>query len=306
MGRTDRRRARDPARRADAAGVLHGRRRPRGSTRSFHSRVCSLLTPVLHPPAIRVFDDQRYFCFANPAAILGPAPTSSTVAGARTRLACAPSATGCRHRGRGGDRQGSRSPRTGADPELPAAEGSRLRARARPSRRHAGRARSGRAGGDRQGRRGGASAGSLRGLRLGSARERMQPTGRRCAPGDLLAGPALERRRDGLEPGSAVELEVGRHRRSRVRPSAAMKSRRRLGRNRHGDRRAPPRAARVRRREDLRRCREPARARPDAARGDRARVRERSGAARRGRRVDAGERPHPGRVRTSSRARIAR
>ena len=32
-----------------------------------------LLTPVLHPPAIRVFDDQRYFCFANPAAILGPA-----------------------------------------------------------------------------------------------------------------------------------------------------------------------------------------------------------------------------------------
>ena len=34
-----------------------------------------LLTPVLHPPAIRVFDDQRYFCFANPAAILGPLAT---------------------------------------------------------------------------------------------------------------------------------------------------------------------------------------------------------------------------------------
>jgi hypothetical protein len=34
-----------------------------------------LLTPVLHPPAVRVFDDQRYFCFANPAAILGPAAT---------------------------------------------------------------------------------------------------------------------------------------------------------------------------------------------------------------------------------------
>ncbi len=31
-----------------------------------------LLTPVLHPPAVRVFDDQRYFCFANPAAIFGP------------------------------------------------------------------------------------------------------------------------------------------------------------------------------------------------------------------------------------------
>jgi hypothetical protein len=32
-----------------------------------------LLTPVLHPPAVRVFDDQRHFGFANPAAIVGPA-----------------------------------------------------------------------------------------------------------------------------------------------------------------------------------------------------------------------------------------
>jgi hypothetical protein len=31
-----------------------------------------LLAPVLHPPAIRVFDDQTTFAFANPAAILGP------------------------------------------------------------------------------------------------------------------------------------------------------------------------------------------------------------------------------------------
>ena len=31
-----------------------------------------LLTPVLHPPAIRVFDGQRSFWFANPAAVLGP------------------------------------------------------------------------------------------------------------------------------------------------------------------------------------------------------------------------------------------
>ena len=31
-----------------------------------------LLAPVLHPPSVRVFEDQRYFCFANPAAILGP------------------------------------------------------------------------------------------------------------------------------------------------------------------------------------------------------------------------------------------
>jgi len=31
-----------------------------------------LLAPVLHPPAVRVFEDQRSFAFANPAAIVGP------------------------------------------------------------------------------------------------------------------------------------------------------------------------------------------------------------------------------------------
>jgi hypothetical protein len=31
-----------------------------------------LLAPVLHPPAIRLFDDQSSFAFANPAAIVGP------------------------------------------------------------------------------------------------------------------------------------------------------------------------------------------------------------------------------------------
>ena len=31
-----------------------------------------LLAPVLHPPAVRVFEDQTTFAFANPAAILGP------------------------------------------------------------------------------------------------------------------------------------------------------------------------------------------------------------------------------------------
>jgi hypothetical protein len=31
-----------------------------------------LLAPVLHPPAIRVFEDQRTFAFANPAAMCGP------------------------------------------------------------------------------------------------------------------------------------------------------------------------------------------------------------------------------------------
>jgi hypothetical protein len=31
-----------------------------------------LLAPVLHPPAVRIFDDEMSFVFANPAAIVGP------------------------------------------------------------------------------------------------------------------------------------------------------------------------------------------------------------------------------------------
>ena len=30
------------------------------------------LAPVLHPPAVRIFEDERFFAFANPAAIVGP------------------------------------------------------------------------------------------------------------------------------------------------------------------------------------------------------------------------------------------
>ena len=33
--------------------------------------VC-LLAPVLHPPSVRIFEDQQSFAFANPAAIMGP------------------------------------------------------------------------------------------------------------------------------------------------------------------------------------------------------------------------------------------
>jgi hypothetical protein len=37
-----------------------------------------LLAPVLHPPAVRLFDDQDVFAFANPAAVVGPgAPVRS-------------------------------------------------------------------------------------------------------------------------------------------------------------------------------------------------------------------------------------
>jgi hypothetical protein len=44
-----------------------------------------LLAPVLHPPAVRLFEDQASFAFANPAAVVGPkglvsAPTASLTA----------------------------------------------------------------------------------------------------------------------------------------------------------------------------------------------------------------------------------
>ncbi len=37
-----------------------------------------LLPPVLHPPAVRIFDDQRSFVFANPAATVGSGATVGT------------------------------------------------------------------------------------------------------------------------------------------------------------------------------------------------------------------------------------
>lgn len=46
----------------------------------------SLLAPVLHPPAVRVFDDADSFAFANPAAVYGPNAEISAAA----ELALAP------------------------------------------------------------------------------------------------------------------------------------------------------------------------------------------------------------------------
>jgi hypothetical protein len=48
-----------------------------------------LLAPVLHPPSVRLFDDQTSFAFANPAAIVGP---GGLVVGPRTPLAVLPRA----------------------------------------------------------------------------------------------------------------------------------------------------------------------------------------------------------------------
>lgn len=46
-----------------------------------------LLAPVLHPPAVRLFDSQEVFSFANPAAIVGP---RTVVPGAGVGLALHP------------------------------------------------------------------------------------------------------------------------------------------------------------------------------------------------------------------------
>ena len=45
----------------------------------------SLLAPILHPPAIRIFDDAESFAFANPAAVQGP--NAEISAGAELALA---------------------------------------------------------------------------------------------------------------------------------------------------------------------------------------------------------------------------
>ena len=46
-----------------------------------------LLAPVLHPPSIRIFDDQAEFAFANPAAVRGP---GAVVSGPASKLAVHP------------------------------------------------------------------------------------------------------------------------------------------------------------------------------------------------------------------------
>jgi hypothetical protein len=44
-----------------------------------------LLAPVLHPPSVRVFEDDELFAFANPAAIVGPGGTIAVPRDARAR-----------------------------------------------------------------------------------------------------------------------------------------------------------------------------------------------------------------------------
>jgi len=54
-----------------------------------------LLAPVLHPPAVRVFEDQTTFAFANPAAVVGPgADVVSSRSLLRGRLTLVPRVAG--------------------------------------------------------------------------------------------------------------------------------------------------------------------------------------------------------------------
>ena len=55
-----------------------------------------LLAPVLHPPAVRLFDDGRTFEFGNPAAVVGPdaAIDARTTLEVRPRLAAVVAAEG--------------------------------------------------------------------------------------------------------------------------------------------------------------------------------------------------------------------
>ena len=54
-----------------------------------------LLAPVLHPPAVRVFEDQTTFAFANPAAVVGPgADVASSSSLLRGRLTLVPRLAG--------------------------------------------------------------------------------------------------------------------------------------------------------------------------------------------------------------------
>lgn len=169
-----------------------------------------LLAPVLHPPSVRVFDDQASFSFANPAAVLG--------AGAEVRAGCLTPSTSLLQGGL------ALLPRlagmVGAEEALAgftAVADWRRSALASPKDRDFalvlgpvvvtmdeldpnGLAVTVRADADELQR------GRLAGFDWEAARV-LAADGTTLRPGDLIVGPALEKVAE-LTPGSAVELEV--------------------------------------------------------------------------------------------------
>ena len=157
-----------------------------------------LLAPVLHPPSVRVFEDQETFAFANPAAIVGP----GAVVTQSPALVC-PRVVGVVGAERG-DR-GLDAARRVAPTRPGAAEGSGLRARARAGRRHGGGARSTRSRGVRSRRRRRADARRAR-ARLESPRATSPRPGRASAPAICSRGRA--RGSVEVEAGARVEIEA--------------------------------------------------------------------------------------------------
>jgi hypothetical protein len=163
------------------------------------AEVC-LLAPVLHPPAVRVFDDEDTFVFANPAAIVGPRsevggsplellPRLVGVVGVEEELAGYTLLADWRRPGLGPPKD--RDFALGLGPLLATPEeldpgGLEAAVRVRGEER---------------------LRGSFAGFDWAAAREHAA-AGTSLRPGDLLAGPPLGVV-EGVEPGHGVEIDVG-------------------------------------------------------------------------------------------------
>jgi hypothetical protein len=157
-----------------------------------------LLAPVLHPPAVRVFEDERTFAFANPAAIRSPGsivaggalvvlPRVAAVVGAEGQLAGFTLLADWRRRGV--DPPKDRDFALGLGPvvitgDAPELDGLELVVRVDGEE---------------------LSRDRLDGFDWVVARE-LAAAGTRLYPGDLIAGPSLAQVE--VEPGSSVELDA--------------------------------------------------------------------------------------------------
>ena len=278
VARPDRRRPRHPARRADAAGVLH-RRRPRARARRVPARrspdARARAAPAGRPRVRR----------AGLVRVREPGGDREPGGGDRRLAARGPA------QARGRDRRRRRDRRV-HDPRRLAPARPRRRRRTGTSRSSSARSSSRSTSSTRTGSRGSSApaarscCGAASTASTGSAARDLALEGTSLKSGDLIAGPALAdgRGRAGL---------AGRDRGRSASACSPREGRPRLGRDGHRGRRPPSRAARVRRRADLRRRGEQARKGAHAQRGHRARVRERARAAARGRRLDARQRARP-------------
>ncbi len=259
-----------------------------------------LLAPILHPPSIRVFDDQGGCAFANPAAIRG---NSATIESGRSSLTLVPRLAAVI--GTEGApaaftifaewRDPARRPPKDRDFALGLGPVAVTPEELEPD----GRSTSVRVDGTER------ATGAFTGFDWPAAvslaadgNEALSGRSHRRAGAVLVEDIApAQPRRDGRRRDRCPRA-AGR--------TLSMEIVARLGRHGHRGRRAPPRAARVRRGRDLRGSRVPARARSHAARGHRRRVSIRPSATSGGRRVRAGERSAACRVRASSPACISR